>query len=224
MENPNENTPQGDAGAIGESASSTSQIDYDAEIAKERARKPDPQRAADAFKKREQRRKEEPEEDEEDEEDEDRPVTLRDLNNILSQRDASNPANDVEKQNIARDIAESDKEAEYILAIHANRVFPKDMSLRDQIEESWAIANRRKIVAKAKEIDRAGQSKALAGNNSASTHRDAQAGTVPQQSSSDEQAYKRAGFTYDTRERVWTKKLPNGKILKKDPVTKQTYI
>lgn len=161
-----------------------------------------------------------------DDEDEDKPLTSRDLQRILAENSQQTKKLLMGSQikEIVNDLADSPEEAEAIIEIHANRTFPAHLSLTEQLEEAHAIANRKKLVSTNSELRRALKSKGSASNDSASAHRDPMEGTAPRLSAGDTASYKRAGFTFDTKEKIWKKKLPTGKFLIKNPKTKQTYV
>lgn len=163
---------------------------------------------------------------EDDEDDEEKPLTPRQLQKVLEERDQKTERRlmGAQIQEIARDLADSEDEAELIVEIHNNRTFPSHLSIREQLEEAHAIANRKKLVSKNSELKRALRSKETASNDAATTHRDPQVGTAPKLSESDKASYKRAGFVYDATARIWKKKLPTGKYLCKDPRTKKTWL
>lgn len=206
-----------------QSEESTSQFDYDAEIEAEKQRgKPDPAKAKEAF----ERRKEKRETLDSDEDDDERPLTRRELLEVLQQQQSVivKETQSDKIAAIAKDLSESDKEAQYIIEIHKNRTFPTTLSLREQLEECHAIATRKKLLATNSELARALKGKVGVSTNSATTHRDPQRGTPPKLDPADEASYKRAGFTYDSKDRLYKKKLANGKTLVKDPKTKKSYI
>jgi hypothetical protein len=200
---------------------STSQFDYDAEIEAERKRGPDPLKAKEAFEKRKEKREHG---EDEFEDDEDKPITKKDLLSILQQQQSGflRETHADKIVSIAGELAESDKEAQYIIALHKNRTFPQDLSLKEQLEECHAIATRKKLLATNSELARSLKAKSSVVTNSATTHRDPMKGTAPKMSASDEASYKRAGFIYDSKTRQWKKKLGKGFLIK-DPKTKKSF-
>lgn len=205
------------------------ETDYKAQLEIERKRREDAELALanKRFKSSERRRKtDDEEEDDNDEEDEDdKPLTMKSLKNVLAgERQTLIKETQADRiATIATDLAESEDEAQLIVEIHKNRTFPPTLTLREQLEEAQAIANRKRLASKNGELKRALNSKGTASKDVAGTHRDAQAGNAPKMSSQDEASYKRAGFVFDTTKKLWKKKLPSGKFLIKDPRTKRTY-
>jgi len=178
------------------------------------------------FKDTERKRKVQEDNEEDPIDDDDKPITSRELQRILTentqQTEKRLAGSHIKK--LANGISTSPEEAEAIIEIHANRTFPAHLSLEEQIEEAHAIANRKKLVSTNSELKRALKSKNTASNDSAGTHRDPMEGTATKLSAGDTASYKRAGFNFDTSDKLWKKKLPSGKTLIKNPKTKQTYL
>jgi hypothetical protein len=204
--------------------------DYDAELKAERERreKAEAALAEKRFKASERKRKGEVVDDEPpaDDEDEDRPLTKKDLASILeTERQATIRETQAGRiESIAKELTENPKEAELIVEIHKNRTWPSSIPLREQLEEAHAIANRKRLQSKNKELARAVASKDGVSKDIGGGHRDPLPGSAPKMSSSDEASYKRAGFEYDSAKKLWKKKLPTGKFLYKDARTKKTYV
>lgn len=193
------------------------EIDYDAELEAERKRgKPDLEIAKKAFKERQEKR------EEVDESDDDKPLTRKDLARIRDE--ARKEANADRIREIAESLAENPKQVDLIVEIHKNRGFPEGMTLKEQVEEAFILANRKRIQSKLGELTRAVASKETVSRDAASTHRDPMEGTAPRMSADDTAAYKRAGFEYNQKSKAWAKKLPNGKTLFKDSKTKRTWV
>jgi len=198
-----------------------SKIDYDAELEIEKKRgKPDPEKARKAFQERHEKVKEE------DEVEDEKPLTKAQLEEILSSRTEI-----IRKEvyadrisEIANELASDPKEALLMVEIHKNRTFPQGLSLRDQLEEAQAIANRKKLISTNNELKRALLSKDTASKDTANAQIDPMESNAPKMSANDAQAYVRAGYKFNSKDRVYERKLPNGKILVKDPKTKKTWL
>lgn len=189
-------------------------IDFDSELEKEKKRgKPDPSKAAKAFKERDKKRKGEADEDE-DEDDDDKPLTRREMREFMAGHSKVQNAGEIRR--IAEGLADSDAEAEYIIEIHKNRIFPNDLSLSEQVEEAHAIANRKRSKSKAKELARALKGKKGVSKSGSGGHQDSPRGPKPKIAADMQASLKRAGYKLDTKDRRWKKKLPNGKWLIKD--------
>jgi len=199
-----------------------SQIDYEIELKREKERSGAAEKAAAelAFKLREQRRKQE----EEGLDDEDKPLTAKELEFIL-EKDRQQTRKEFQSELIrekAKKLADNESEANLIIEIHKNRTFPQGMSLDEQLEESYAIANRKKLIAQNEELKRALRGKEIASDDTAGTYRESIPLDEPRMSSSDISAIKAAGFTWDGNRRLFIKQLAKGKrILTYDPKTKK---
>lgn len=223
--NPTETTPEVDVPETGtndesQDSSSSQETDYEALI--EAERKPDPEKAKEAFKKRQEKRIEHvPETNEDDEEvDEDKPLTRKELEAYLARRtqEIVATANAERIQEIATELAESDGEARYIMEIHKNRVFPEGMPLKEQIAEAHAIATAKRNQAKLTEVARKVTSKETASKDTSTGVPDTTS-SEPKIAADVKQSLRNAGFTYDNTRKTYVKTLPNGKIMYRDPKT-----
>jgi fused signal recognition particle receptor len=202
-----------------EGGSSSTKIDYKAELEKEReARKKAESLIAYNKFKGKHKKDEEQEENEEGDDNEDKPLTRKELAELLEQnRQATLKETQSERiLEIVNSLADSPEEAELIAEIHKNRSFPTYLSLKEQVEEAHAIANRKKIVSEKSEIARALKAKGNVSKDTAGTFRDGQQATQPKLAKDIEISLKRAGFVYDVKSRLYKKQLPNGKFLVKD--------
>lgn len=207
---------------------SSKNIDYKAVAEKEKARN---KKLEEIIIKNKVAKKKDSENDSDDEgdediDDDDKPITRKNVRSVLeAERQKMTLEVYADKlKEFAEDMSESPEEAEAILEVHKNRRFPSDLSIREQVEECHAIVNRKRLASKNSELRRALGSKNSAGNNAGSSYRDGQKGVAPKQSESDKAAYKRAGFAYEPKDKVWKKKLPNGNFLIKNPKTGITYV
>lgn len=195
-----------------EAESSDKERDYDAEIEEERTKgKPDPKKAKDAFKERKEKKQE-------DEDDEDRPISKRDLAEIL----ATDRKERLESSALtaARKLAGSDKEAQLIVEKWKNRSFPESLSLEKQIEEAYVITHSKKLIGERNEAVRALKNKGNVDKSASSAHRDGPQPGEPKLSPQDAVVIKQSGFKWIGTSRRYEKKLANGSILVKDPKTK----
>ena len=153
---------------------------------------------------------------------EDKPLTAKELENIL-QKDREASRKEIQSEIIlekAKKLAGSESEANLIIEIHKNRTFPQGLSLDEQLEESYAIANRKSLLAKNEELKRMIRSNNTANTSFAGTHRDPAVLDEPKMSG-DTQALKAAGFVWDGKTRLFVKQLAGGKrTLTYDPKTK----
>lgn len=210
-----------------ENGTSKDKTDYEAldKEEKDRAKKtPDPLRAAEAFKARKAKRDEaeEGEESEEDaEEEDDKPLTRREAKAFFS--GVEKTSQESAALTLARTHTNSEAEARAAVTFWKTRVIPTG-DLEKDVMFAIGGLNHKKVLAKNSELARALKGKDGVSKDSASSHRDGAPGDAPKLSAQDEASYKRAGFSYDGKARVWKKKLPTGKFLHKDPKTKATWV
>jgi hypothetical protein len=203
--------------------------DYEAELKIERERREAAEKAAadNAFKLREERRKkaEESGGGGNDDEGEDKPLTAKQLQEVL-ERDRQQNRKEMQAdaiQDKAKKLASSDAEASLIVEIHKNRTFPAGMSLEEQVEESWAIANRKRFGQKEAELKRALRGKETAQDSAAGTYREPSAAGEPKMPPQDRAALVQAGFKWDGAKGAYKKPLPRGGFLYNNPRTKKTW-
>jgi len=206
--------------AQAEESSSSQETDYEALI--EAERKPDPEKAKEAFKKRQEKRVEHVSETEEgeDESDEDKPMTRKEIDAYLARKTQMivAEANAERITEIATELADTDGEARFIMEIHKNRIFPEGMSLRDQLSEARAIANYKRMSAKNMELARKVTSKETASKDT-STGIQETTSSEPKISADLKASLRNAGFSFDNTLKVYTKTLPNGTKMYSDPKT-----
>jgi len=203
-----------------DSSSQDEEEEYDEDLERELKGIPDRTKARKAFEDRKGKKADDEGDDEEDEDD--KPITRRDLKGVRAE--IRKEVLEEQAREIAGEMASSPKQAELIYQIYSNRVFPAHLSLREQMEEAFAIANRRKIIAVSKEVRRALKGKASTYNNGASSHRAPMDSPAPKVSKSDQNSYARAGFKFDAKKNLYVKVLPNKKRLYKDPKSKRTWL
>ena len=194
-------------------------LDYEAELKREREAREKAEKAlADRrFKESEQRRKEKEAGGTGD--DDEKPLTANQLEEILS-RERETTQKEVQSlriYEIAKGLATSEAERNLIVEIHKNRSFPAHLSLEEQLEEAYAIANRKKLIGERNEALRALRGKDGVNKDTATTHRDAPKAGEPKLSPADQQAIKGAGFSWNGTNRRYEKKLSGGRILVRKP-------
>lgn len=201
-----------------EASDTTNQIDYKAEAEKEESRgKPDPMKARQRIKEKEK------EEDDTSYEDESKPYLTREEAESLLDKEKAQLRKEIregEAHRLAANLAGSEDEKNLILAKWRNRGFPEDMPLIEQIEESYAAANSKKIVGERNEALRA-----LASHGAANTNAAPGRGDRNQNVGSGKidvgtkQSFIEAGLKYNSTTKRWEKKLGSGKILVGDSKT-----
>lgn len=190
--------------------------DLDAEIEKEKKGVPDPEKARQAFKERENKRQEK------EESDEDKPLTRKQLEQILSQDRQARFNEDA--KSVARSLSGSDKEAELMMLRWQNRTFPSHLTLQGQMEEVYAGIHAKKIIGERNEALRALKNRDNVEKSPAVTHHDEPQQGEPTLSAADKQAITAVGFVWNGKSRQYEKKLSNGQILVRDSKTKQTRL
>lgn len=218
----NEETPDevedGDSEDSEDDSSSTEDdVDYDEEIEAEQKRAPDPKKAFERIKGKEKKRETSPE---------GTPLTEERLQEILAEerRQARLEAQEERITEIVSGMTANEKEARLTMQIHKNRMYPENMPLREQLEEAFFVANRKKVLAKNSELARALKGKNNSSRDVATTHRDQPEGVTPKVKEDLKLSLKRAGFNYDPKTKVYVKKLPNGKLLIKRTPTDRPEI
>lgn len=195
-------------------------IDYKAqlEIEKQRNDKLQTKLAGESFKQRENKRVAKEIDENEEEEDEDKPLTKREMREMFASMQKTGNADRINE--IAGTIASNDDERELIVQIHANRSFPASMPIREQLEEAHAIANRKRLVSKNKELVRAlngkqNVSRVSAGGGSGRTEN-----ASPKKHAEIIRVMKRQGYVWDSSRGV-LKKTVGKKTVYLDPATRK---
>lgn len=195
---------------------------YEAELKREREarEKAEQALAAKRFKNSEKRRSEEKDE----QDDEEKPLTAAQLEVILARERESNQKEiqAARIQDIAKRLGKSEQEVNLIVEIHKNRDFPRHLTLEEQLEEAYVIANKKKLIGERNEALRALRGKDQVNSSGTSMHQDSPEVDPPKISSAEASAYKAAGMLWNGKTRRFEKKLNGGKLLIKDPKTKQT--
>ena len=226
-----ERANESDEDRIKREADEALQKEHENELERERKRREKAEKAAAdaAFKLREQKRsgRGNADDEEDDQDDDDKPLTKRQLDTILA-RDRQNTRREVQGEIIAekaKKFATSTTEAELIIEVYKNRVFPEGMTLDEQLEEAHIIANGKRIIQKNQELTRALQGKENASHDALGSHRDPSPSQEPKITSADLRAITAAGFAWDGRTRLYIKQLQGGKkILTYDPKTKKRSV
>lgn len=187
-------------------------IDWKAELAKEKAarEKAEKELAARSFQEREAKRKAG---DDDDDAGGEKPLTARDLaafeDRIKQQTQKELEASRIKE--FAGSLATNDDEANLIIEVHKNRTFPSNLTLEEQLQEAHAIIHGKKFAAKAAELARALKSKDTASRGATSEHRDAPIADEPQLSSAEATALKDAGMAWDPKRGAYKKAIAGGK-------------
>lgn len=219
-----------------ETTNTENEIDYKAELELERKRAKDAEdaltltreRAQEKSRERRLKRQEAQGEEVTDEEvdDGDAPISANQLQNILAQeRQATTKKLQAQEIDLlAEQISSNDDEKALLIEVHKNRTFPSNLTLSEQIEESHLIANKKKILGRNAELTRALRGKDLTTKGAPSVHHDPPKVGEPQLSSADKKALTSSGYEWNSTSRTYDKKMPNGKILRRDSKTKKTTL
>lgn len=204
-------------------------IDYEAELKLEKARREKAEQALadDSFKKREESRKRK-EAGEVVEDEVEKPLTASQLQKLLEE-DREKTRKELQADAIkekAAKLSRSEAEASLIIEIHKNRQFPQGMSLDEQLEEALAIANKKNTGRQISELKRA-----LVGKHTEADHdaggsfREGGDGNEPKMAPQDQAAIKQAGFVWDGKIKLYKKALNNGKkTLFYDPKNSKRWV
>jgi hypothetical protein len=194
--------------------------DYEARLKAEREAREKAEKAlADKrFKEDEAKRRGESHQDD----DEDKPLTRKELQEVLAKerQDSRRLLEATRFEAVAKTLATSDAEAQAIMEVHRNRVFPAHLTIEQQVEESFAIVNSKKLISERNEALRALKNKDTVIKNPASTHQDGMQ-TPTKISPQDTQTAKLAGLTWNATSKRFEKKLPNGSMIYQDPQSKK---
>lgn len=205
-----------------------SEVDYEAELEKERQARIKAEKilADRAFKDRTAKRQENESEEDEEDEDDDKPLTKADLKRFQAenQKQLQKELQKTRIEEIADRLSTSEAQKKYIIEIHRNRSFPDYLTLEEQMEEAFAIANRKKLIGERNEAMRALKNKDNVNKNPASDHHDEVPTTEPKLPPQDVAALKAVGFVWNSTSRRFEKKLPNGDLLVRDPKTQNAVI
>lgn len=205
-------------------------IDYKKalEIEREKRKKAEDALAAKRFHSK-KKKEDDYEEDEadEDNDDEDRPLTQKEFDRLMTEREQK-----LEKkysmqraEDFAKTLTGSEDELAFVMDIYQNRTFPAHLSVEEQITEAFVIANKDRLISERNEAVRALKNKSNVNRDGSGSYRDKTPRVnAPNMSDQDKQAYASAGFVFNGSTGKYEKKLPNGKTLVKDPKTKETQV
>lgn len=207
-------TPEGDVDAeTTEATEDETETLHRTELQKERERAEKAERALAEARYKESERKRRDAETLGLPDDEDKPLTRKELDAALA-ADRERTKKELLAGTIAqeaRKLAKSDAEAEHIIEVHRNRVFPEGTSLIEQLEEAQAIANRRINRVRTEQLERGLRSKETATTDSGGTYRIPPKAGEPNLPEQDLIALKQDGFVWNGTDRVFEKKLSSGK-------------
>lgn len=184
------------------------QTDYKAEYEKLQKRI-----ATDAFKFR-QSKKEDKAEELGDEPEDDKPLTRSEIEKLLAKEKESVTKQLTVKEatTLASALTSNEDEAQYAVALWQNVQLPFD-TMQEQLEFIVGGMNAKRVLAQNAELKRALLSKDTARKNTATTARDAMSAGQPKTDPQIASVLKTQGFTYNSTQKLFTKKLANGKTM-----------
>lgn len=196
---------------ISEQSEESKQFEAQLQIEREARKKAEEASAELAFKLRE--RKRQVEDDAEDE----KPLTASQIQSILAQERETvrKEMQSTEINKLASNFTTDANEKELILEIHKNRTFPAHLSLEEQLEEAYILANKKRLLGENSELKRALKSRQGSYKDSSTTHQDSPTSSPTKLPAKDVQEYVRLGFKWNETSRRYEKKLSNGQILVK---------
>ena len=174
--------------------------------------------ATDAFKFRKQKKSEETTEDEsEEDESDDKPLTRAEVAKMLAEKEETLAKQFVVKEatTFASTLTNNPDEAQYAVALWQHITLPFD-TMEEQMEFIVGGLNAKRVLAQNSELKRALKSKDTANRNTATTTRDAQSMGQPKTDPQLASVLKSQGYTYNTNQKVYSKKLVNGKTMYND--------
>lgn len=184
----------------------------EAQLQKEKeAREKAEKAAADAnFKLREKQRKvaEAGEEDEGGE----KPLTRAEVQAMM---DSNNKvAQEEEMKAIVAQMTDDDKERELVLLTHKNRSYPSHLSLKEQLDEAYLVANKDKIQGQNQELMRALAGKKNASTDGSQTYHDSPRGSEPSLAPADKAELASQGWKWNGKSKRHEKKLSKGLLIR----------
>ena len=204
----------------------SSLIDYAEKLKKEKeARERAEQALAQARFKADELKRKEKEEKGDDFGDEDKPVTARELKEILATvRQVTQKEFQAGRiAELVGQLAESDEEKALVIEIHTNRNFPSYLTLEQQVREAYVIANSKRLLDQRDEALRALRNKEGVNVNAAQSHREPLQGPEPKLAPDTKSIMSQKGFIFNPQTRRYEKKIGQGKVLIFDLTTKKVY-
>lgn len=198
-------------------------VDYEALLKEEQEKRKEAERilAEKRFKEAEAKRKKE----EGQEDDEDKPLTKRELQDILANERQAIQKDSQEGTALIIARANTGSEAEAQLALLRWKDIKSSGNLEADVLFAIGGINSKRILAQNAELKRSLQSKENSNKDTTGTYRNPTSASEGKMSGDDAQAYKQAGFIWDGQKKVYKKSLSkDGKLfLFKDPKTKKTW-
>lgn len=162
-----------------------------------------------AFKDREKKRLElEAKGEEEELSEDDKPITRREFQELLK-RERKNEA-----EEIVAGMTDNVKERELILLTFKNRSYPSHLSLKEQLNEAYVVANLPRIQGENQELKRALSGKKNANTDSSQNHQDSPQTLQPKLAPADSAELARQGWKWNGVSKRHEKKMPKGTLVR----------
>jgi hypothetical protein len=190
-----------------------------AQLEKERKAREESERKLEITRQKSRERWERKQEQNDGEEEADAPLTASALEAILSQREEK-LRKEMQSQRIsevANKFASTPEEKDLVLETYRNRQFPEHLSLEEQLEEASLIAFKHRYKGERAELIRAAKGKVASSSSYSSTQQDSAESNAKKIGGADGAEMSRIGFTWNSANKRYEKKLGNGKVLTKYP-------
>lgn len=221
----------------GDDASKEVKIDYEAESkrwqseaerAAEAQKKAEDELAEKRFKEAEAKRKKNKTgetNDEGDDDDADKPLTRRELDARLTENreQVRREFQAEEATKKIKAITKSDAEMNLVNQVFKATRFPSWMSLDEQIENAYLIANKKHLTQKNAELLRALSGRTSVVTDTSSSQREGGVNGEPKLEPSTAAMLKQTGYIWTAASRAYTKKLAGGRTLFYDPKSKKRW-
>lgn len=203
-------------------------VDYKAELAREQAarKRAEDALAAKRFKVSKDKRESVTEDTPTDAEEVEQPLTPSQMQRMLDERD-QRLQKQLQQQRVGELIGKlttNADEAALVADLFHNRVFPSHLSLEEQVEESYVLANRKRLLGENSELKRALRGKETAVKTVATAHHDAPQAGEPQLAPLDRQSLVASGFAWNGTNRRFERKFKNGDVMVYNAKTKQRTV
>lgn len=199
------------------------EIDYEAEWKAEKERREAAEKAlaVDRYDASKEKRTA-PKEAEEPKNDDDKPLTKAEALKLIQDgtQMSAKVINEAKADIIVSSLTSNDAEKKLVLEKWRNRTFPAYLSIEEQVQEAYVLANSKRILGKSAEIQRALKSKESANSIAADNRRTPDKSKGEGEVSGDvKQILSQGNWKYNSDSKRYEKKLPNGKLMYRDPKT-----
>ena len=187
-------------------------INKEYETKLEKYKKPDPEKAKEAFKERKEKR----------EDPDNLPITRKEFKEALRKTEDKTIKSVTKGQaeGLVKSLTTSDTEKELVMNVYDNTIFPSHYTMEDKVKASVAMANSDKLIGERNELARALKSKDKVGKDAVDTkHDQPESGAAPKQAADMKAVLASQGFEYDKETKMFSKPLGGGYTMIHDPKT-----